>query len=689
MKVHVKGSRKKSGFLRPGGLTGRAAGFLILLALAAAVLSAYRWYVRTYDPLYDTMEEDPCWREGVYYIEDFGDYIRFAGYLNRARREEPENEAAVAVDAVLLNDIDTSGNAFGPLKIFPFLSGDFVRYGSMKNHPYIRQCILSYAGTFDGNGHTITWKEGRGNGMFISIERSGVVKNLTFHARDLCWTMDEYGVGMLCMINYGEIRNCRTEGSMKGTECYVGAVAGINRGTIRDCVNQADVTLTGVGEYGAGGIAGLNKCRVLNGESEEDPIVPVIEGCVNNGTIRAPWEAGGICARNDCADIRSCGNEGSVEVQYQRGYLYPDHPDWYDRAMAAGICGSMGWNTIEGCYNTGQITILEEGEEATYGIAGGTLSWINTVAGCVSLQGTAAGSMRHESVMELDGETLARWKEDPDSIPYTAANWQFDLEEAKEKLPLVPLGAAESLLSADREDVWLCREFCLTAPEGYVIKEVSPYALCVERRDGKEDWNDGQMWLLRLADDTGAENGYRDERGNFTKDTAHDLWTDIPGAHWLHPGYSYKDDCHVTELCPQAGERVLGGGLALIHYRDDPLAALAVEMEDGRMADNVAVLPVSGSREEGFCARWLLLFTRKSDNARPYGFVWSALRGFVPLPGRVVVEKGESLSSIAGACTGDPDRYPELAVCNGLPDADHIEPGQVLILPEPWLLCRF
>ena len=59
------------------------------------------------------MEEDPCWREGVYYIEDFGDYIRFAGYLNRAHREEPENEAAVAVDAVLLNDIDTSGMPSG------------------------------------------------------------------------------------------------------------------------------------------------------------------------------------------------------------------------------------------------------------------------------------------------------------------------------------------------------------------------------------------------------------------------------------------------------------------------------------------------------------------------------------------------------------------------------------------------
>ena len=72
MKVHVKGSRKKSGFLRPGGLTGRAAGFLILLALAAAVLSAYRWYVRTYDPLYDTWRRIHAGDEGVYcYIEDF------------------------------------------------------------------------------------------------------------------------------------------------------------------------------------------------------------------------------------------------------------------------------------------------------------------------------------------------------------------------------------------------------------------------------------------------------------------------------------------------------------------------------------------------------------------------------------------------------------------------------------------
>ena len=689
MKRYGKKNKEKIGLPYPGGLTGRAVRILILLMLAAAVLSAYRWYVRMYDPLYASVEEDPCYQNGIYYIQDPGDYIRFTGYLNRARKEEPDNEAAAAVDAVLLQDIDLRGNAYGPLKLFPFFTKDLIRYRSLKGHPYIRMCILNYAGTFDGNGHTITWKEGSGNGMFACIERSGLLKNLTFRAEDLRWDMDEYGVGMLCMVNYGEIRNCRTEGSMQGTLCYVGGLAGINRGTVRDCVNQADVTLTGTGEYGAGGIAGLSKCKVLSGESEETPVIPVIEGCVNEGTIRSPWEAGGICARNDCADIRGCGNEGRVEVQYQRGYLYPEHPDWYDRAMAAGICGSMGWNTLENCWNTGQITILEEGEEATYGIAGGTLSWINTVTGCVSLKGTAVGSMRHESVMELDEDAFVRWKEDPDCIPYQAANWQFDLEEAKKKLSLVPLGVSGMYPDPDREDVWVCEEFCLCAPEGYFVREVSPYALCVERTDGREGEYDGQMWLLRLPDAPGAEEGYREEEGGFKKDAAHELWLDIQGAHWLHPGYSYKDDCHVSAICPQAGGRLLKEGMALIHYRDDPLASLAVEMEDGRMADNVVVLPLTGSDEDGYRARWLLLFTRKSDNAKPYGFVWSALRGFIPLPGRTVVAEGESLSLIAEECTGDPDRYPELAALNSLPDADRIEPGQVLTLPETWLFCRF
>lgn len=679
--------RKEAVFQIFGGLTGKARCALILLVLIAAGTGACWWYTGTYDPLYASIDEDPCYQDGTYYIYDKGDYVRFNGYLNRARKEEPENEEATAVNAVLMKDIDMNSKAFGPLKGVPFIRGDIVPYRVRKGHPYIRQGILNYAGVFDGNGYRITWYEKGGNGMFICLERGAVVKNLMLHADSFYQEMDEYGVGMLCMVNYGTIRNCQTEGSIEGTECYVGGFAGINRGAVEDCVNRADVTLSGIGEYGAGGIAGLSKCKVLEGESEEDPVIPVIENCVNYGAVLAPWEAGGICAKNDCANLYRCGNEGDVTVQYQRGYIYPDHPDWYERAMAAGICADMGWNFLEDCYNTGNISILEEGDEATYGIAGGTLTWVNTVTGCVSLKGTAAGSMRHESVMELEEEELRRWKEDPDSIPYVADNWQFDLEEAKEKLPLVPLGVTEDFRTKDREDVWLCSEFCLRAPGGYSITEVSPYALCMKETSGDSIYGGGQVWLLRLEEGLAQETDGLRETGKAAEDAAHEIWLDIPGAHWLHPGYSYADDCHVDVSCGMAGERALEERYSIVHYRDDPLAAAAVRAEDGRMTDNIVVLPMDGNEEEGQKLKWLLLFTREEDNARPgMELMREALRGFVCLPAETEAEKGECLFSIAEACTGDGKRYPEMAAYNMLPDADHIEEGQRLMIPPEWML---
>lgn len=654
-----------------------------LLLLTAVWMTGWR-YVQSYDPLYDSIEEDPSWKEGIYYIYDSGDYARFVGYLNRRRKEEPENEAATAVDAVLMADIDLSDEKYGPLKFFPLLKGDIMPYRFLKGHPYIRQGILNYAGTFDGNGHRITWHRNGGNGMFICIERGAVVKDLTLHADSLRWDMDEYGVGMICMINYGTIQNCRTEGSMEGTECYTGGIAGINRGTIENCINLADVTLTGIGEYGAGGIAGLSKCKVLPGESEETPVIPVIENCVNYGTVLAPWEAGGICAKNDCANIDGCGNEGEILARYQRGYIYPEHPDWYERAMAAGICGDMGWNFLENCYNTGNISILEEGEEATYGIAGGTLTWVNTVTGCVNLKGTAKGYMRHESVMELDEEALRLWREDPDSIPYLANNWQFDLEEAMEKLPLVPLGVAESPLTEEYDDVWLCNEFCLRAPQGYKIKEVSPYTLCMERISKESASEGGQMWLLRLSEGLTDVPDDPDEEGRITEETAHEIWLDIPGAHWLHPGYSYEDDNHVEQVYGIVGEGRLDGMPCIVHYRDDPLAGMAVRAEDGRMTDNVTALPLL---EHGQKIRWLLFFTREEDNARPdMGLVRQTLRGFTCFPAEITVEKGECLSALAQKYTGDGNRYPELAVYNALPHADYIEAGQILNLPPEWIV---
>lgn len=648
-----------------------------ILLLILTVIVGIIIYVKTrppIDPLYTSIEEDPCWQGDVFYIYDKRDYVRFAGYMNRAGKEDPDNDAAVRINAELMADIDLTEAA----------------YGSLHGHPYIRQSILNYAGVFEGNGHTMIWYKNSGNGMFACLEREAAIRNLTFHADSLVWEMDEYGVGMMCMINYGTIENCRLEGSVTGTQCYTGGFAGINRGTIRDCINYADVQVKGRGDYGAGGIAGLNKCKVLDGEDEENPIVPVIQNCVNMGSVEAPWEAGGICAENDCAFIYDCGNEGDVTVQYQRGYIYPESPYSYERALAAGICGNMEWNSIENCYNAGKISILEEGEEATYGIAGNTLFWINTVENCVNLKGTARGSMRHESIMELDEEQLGQWLEDHDSIVYTANNWQFDLEEAREKLPMIPLGTEESALTKGREDAWLCEEFLWKSPEGFGIREVSPYALCMEKMERNDEpatsENGRQVWLLRLSEETADISSCLEDGMYISDDEAHRMWLHIQGSHWLHPGYSYKDDCHMWNMCMQKGERELNPSPFLVHYRDDFLAMAAVG-DNGGMMDNVVSIPVAGSDGDNPRAEWILVFTNKNSNYRPsMQFVEDVMEGFCLLPGEITVQRGDTLSGIARDCLGDGMRYPELMVCNEITDADHILEGQALVVPEQWML---
>lgn len=646
-------------------------GVVLLLAAAAFFLPrplGLREFEK--DPLCASMEEDPCYKDGIFEIYNARDYLRFAGYLNRLRKENPDNEAATAVDARLMTDLDMQ---------------EEERY-HLKDHPYIRQAILNYNGIFEGNGHTITWIDDAGNGMFVCIERQGEVRNLIFEAPSLVWEMDEYGVGMLCMVNYGTIRNCETRGRVEGTECYTGGIAGINRGFIVNCVNRAEVVVESLGDYGAGGIAGLSKCQVLDGESEEDPIVPEIQNCVNYGKICGTWEAGGICAYNDCADIYECGNEGEVSVQYQKGYIYPEEPDWYENARAGGICGRMGWNNLKDCYNKGNVSILEDGVEDTYAIAGDTLFWIHTVSGCVSLKGTAKGSMRHESVAELEPEELERWITDHGSVSSVGNNWEFDLEEAREKLPLVPLGVTESGLTAGREDVYLCEEFCLRGQPGYSVHRVSPYALCVEQdeEEGPEgETSKMQVWLLRIQEDLTEIEDYLDEHGNFVKDTGHEVWLGIEGSHWLHPGPSYKDDVHVRTIISENSRQP---GTWLVHYRDDMLAHAAVWDGNG-MIDNVAALPVQYSKEEGYKAEWLMVFTNKGDNYRPSLFETDEfLKDFTWLPCERRVERGDCLYKLAEEYTGDGNRYPELAAVNELEDQGMLMPGQTLKIPDEWLL---
>lgn len=669
------------------------------------------WLMVPFDPLYGTIGDDPSYgADGIFYIYDTKDYLRFIGYMNRARLEDRENTAAVSTDVSLMADIDLSENG----------------YSGLKKHPYIKQCILYYDGCFDGNGHKILWKKNAGNGMFVQLGRNAVLQNLDFTADSLVWEMDEYGVGMLCMINYGQIRNCRTSGSVEGTACYTGGIAGINHGTIESCVNRAQVTSGGLGDYGAGGIAGKN-AQVQTGEEAElgGAVQAEITDCTNFGTVLGEWIAGGICAVTQDTVICRCGNEAAVSVQRQQVPPFSFDEDWPDEwvdANAGGIAGIRYSGMISQCYNRGTVSIIEEGPNGTYGIAGGGPGHFR-VLDCVSLTGVAQGHMRHENIMELSPEEMERWRADQAAVPYVYNSWQFDLEEAREKLGLEPLGVSQSAVTKEREEVYLCEDFLLCAPEGFAVKEVSPYALCMEAKEGTDLPEPGytdaagyQVWVLRLPEDKLSEmNGFL--RGTETlrsvyapaswfngkdsltgalwlstldaekveKDISH-IWDDTgegPDFNWLHPlDFSNYWDHHTW---------FQGGKVSLNLYKEELNAKYYVyaseEDAEGPRLDNIISLPVKNTEEKGNEVKYLLLFTNKENNYRPdLEFAKEVLAGFTYLPVQIRVMRGDTLSSLAYRYAGDGNRYAELQEYNGLEDADVILAGQTLSLPESWLV---
>lgn len=679
--------------------------FLIMMAVCGL-------YEESKDPLYETIEADPCYGEdSIFYIYDEADYQRFAGYVNRAHLESREDLSATAVDAVLMEDIDLNEG------IRPYRA------------EYMKLCMLCYGGCLDGNGHKIIWQEHTSNGLAVKLGRGAVLKNLDFEVADLRFEISDpeiYGMGMLCMVNYGTIENCRTWGSVTGTGCYTGSMAGLNYGMIKDCRNLSEVVSVGIGEYGAGGIAGRNTYSWEEGDGEET-VKAVISGCTNEGAVTGEWMAGGMCAFLDGRDteIENCGNEGNISVLWQQVQPYLENDryenrreDW-EEARGGGIAGKMSGGVIRECYNTGTVSVREEGVCATYGIAGD--AWGNAeVVGSVNLAGTARGKMRHENVMELSPEEIKQWQADHESFVYVYNNWQFDLEEAREKVGLSPLDIEESDLTKGDDTVYLCEDFCLKLPEGFVVTEESDYGLLITAKAGYDfagkystEADTYQVWVLRLAQEERQEMNaflrrtkeletiyepvaFLDKKDSFfqaiwlatldEEDMENDIsriWGYMEGCHWLRPLHFINWwDHHTWQVDGRYSFQLYKEHVNAKYYTYVP------GDETGKLRlDNIVSLPAKYSEEQGNEVDYVLIFTDSSTNYRPdVTFAREVLSGFYYLPLQIQVKSEDTLSSISARYTGDGGRYLELAQYNEIEDADFIWPGQTLTIPQKWIL---
>ena len=217
-----------------------------------------------------------------------------------------------------------------------------------------------FAGTFKGNGHVILGltltAEGSRQGLFRQLGEGAVVRNLYVKGTVAPGGSRCY-VGGIAGVNRGSIQSCSFEGRVAGLD-FVGGIAGENTetGSLRDCVFRGSAE----GEHQVGGIVGSNRGQVSNctnngavntveitpsGESRFDLASLTVDDFLDLANI------GGIAGDNESL-LLNCRNNGDV------GYRYTGY-------NVGGVAGkSAGF--LSGCSSYGSI----KGRRDVGGIAG-------------------------------------------------------------------------------------------------------------------------------------------------------------------------------------------------------------------------------------------------------------------------------------------------------------------------------
>ena len=247
-------------------------------------------------------------------IADDATYIIYTAGGLEAWATEMKNDPTQNLNCTLAADIDLAGTEWTP--------------------------IPKFAGTFDGNGKTITGltinQPSTDNvGLFAFIEDEGTVKNLKL---DKVNVTANSNVGAVAGENRGTIENCSVSGSVTGSSdnSCVGGIAGWHReGTITDCHSSATVK----GMAYVGGIAGQSSAIVGT---------TTITACYSTGSVTAKTNsnyysyAGGVVGLNSNGTVlTACYATGDVKG---------------DGDYVGGVVGDNVVSIVNACYATGSVT---------------------------------------------------------------------------------------------------------------------------------------------------------------------------------------------------------------------------------------------------------------------------------------------------------------------------------------------
>lgn len=298
-------------------------------APAAGGLAGGKSYGMEFDLDATTGGDLKVYPAGTWQIGDADALRTFAQVVNRYQTQ---------ADAVLTKDIDLEGAAWEP----------------------IGNSTASYAGEFDGKGHTVSGLNvGKDAGYYAGLFgylSGATVKNLGVVDGSVT---AENSIAVGGIAGWAEegttITNCFFAGSVSGNQT-VGGIAGQNNGgTITGCFTSGSVTATS----SAGGIAGRNY-----GANAK------ITACYTGANVTAGTKnAGGIAGYNS-GTLSACYATGTVEA----------------KDFASGIAGDNTTGTLTGCLALGSSVSRAAGSsETSFGRVTG--SYIGTITSCYAYDG--------------------------------------------------------------------------------------------------------------------------------------------------------------------------------------------------------------------------------------------------------------------------------------------------------------
>ena len=339
--------------------------------------------------------------EGVTYyaIDNAGKLYWFMEYVNAGNR---------TANAVLTANIVVNEDVLGA---DGSLNGDGSTFRAWTP---IGNTNNQYAGTFDGDGHTIS-------GLYFNDTSVDYVGLFGFTASDATvqnvgviasyFQADAY-VGGVVGYNGGNVENCYNTGAVSG-DAYVGGVVGYNSGTVENCYNTGTIS----GARPVGGVVGNNDAygtvqNCYNTGSVKGSgyftggvigmnIGGTAENCYNTGSVNGSESVGGVVGYNYYGGItKNCYNTGSVSGESRVGGVVGENDgstveNCYNTGSVSGseyyVGGVVGFNysnsTVENCYNTGSVS----GGRFVGGVVGDNGS--STVENCYYLTGTASGGI--------------------------------------------------------------------------------------------------------------------------------------------------------------------------------------------------------------------------------------------------------------------------------------------------------